>query len=401
MSTDNSNWPELEKKYYMPVFKRTPVVLARGWGMYVWDVEGNKYLDFVAGLAVNSLGHCHPVVTRALAIQAKQLIQTSNLYYSIPQLKLAELLVKNSCLDHVFIGNSGAEANEGAIKLARRYGKLKLDGAYEIITTHESFHGRTLATTAATGQNKFQEPYIPMPSGFINVDYNDIAAIRKATTKSTCAVMLEPVQGEGGVNVPSDNYLKEVRAWCDEKGILLILDEVQTGIGRLGTLFGYQQFGVEPDIMTLAKGLGGGVPIGAFLAKESASVFIKGDHGSTFGGNPLVCHVAYEVLSYIIKHKIPDQVQRVGNYLYDGLKELASRYDCIKIIRGRGLLLAVGFDADIAGDVAMKCLEKGLLVNPVKPNALRFMPPLIATEKDVDQALNILDKVLKERLLNG
>jgi acetylornithine/N-succinyldiaminopimelate aminotransferase len=397
LSTDKLNWIELEKKYFMLVFKRTPVVLARGRGMYVWDIDGKKYLDFVAGLAVNSLGHCHPVITGALNAQSKKLIQTSNLYYSMPQLKLAELLVNNSCLDHVFIGNSGAEANEGAIKLARRYGKLKLDGAYEIITTYDSFHGRTLATTAATGQNVFQEPYIPLPTGFINVAYNDIEAIKKAVGKTTCAVMLEPIQAEGGVNVPADNYLKEVRALCDEKGILLILDEVQTGIGRLGSLFGYQQYGVEPDIMTLAKGLGGGVPIGAFLANEKASVFVKGDHGSTFGGNPLVCNVAYEVLRYIIEQDLPGQVKRVGAHLQDGVKKLASRYSSITSVRGHGLLVAAGLNADISGDVAMKCLENGLLVNPVKPNALRFIPPLIATEKDVDKALSILEKVIKER----
>ena len=273
----------------MRTVTRVPVTLVRGKGARVWDDKGKKYLDFVGGWAVNSLGHCHPVLVKALTEQAKTLIQTSNQFYTIPQLQLAELLIKNSCLDRVFFCNSGAEANEGAVKLARRYGKLHLNGAYNIITTFESFHGRTLAMVAATGQNKFQEPYIPLPDGFVNVNYNDIEAIKKATTAQTCAVMLEPIQGEGGVNVPDDNYLKEVRAWCDEKGILLILDEIQTGIGRIGTLFGYEQFGVEPDIMTLAKGLGSGVPIGALLAKEKASVFSPGDHGSTFGGNPLVC----------------------------------------------------------------------------------------------------------------
>jgi len=397
LSINNTNWQELEKKVFMPVFKRTPVTLVRGKGMKVWDDTGKEYLDFVAGIAVTSLGHCHPVLVNALTKQAATLIQTSNLYYTIPQLQLAELLVKTSCLDRVFIGNSGAEAVEGAMKLARRYGKLKLDGAYEIITTHESFHGRTLATTAATGQNKFQEPYTPLPTGFVNVPFNDVEAIKKATTRLTCAVMLEPIQGEGGVNVPDDDYLRKVRAWCDEKGLLLILDEIQTGIGRTGSLYAYQQYGVEPDIMTLAKGLGGGVPIGAFLAKEAACVFKQGEHGSTFGGNPLVCAAGYAVLSYIIDNHIPGHVQKVGSYLYDGLVNLAGKYDAITGVRGKGLLLALGLKDEISADLVLKCMEKGLLVNNVKPDALRLMPPLVVTEKEIRKALDILDKVFKER----
>lgn len=397
MSIKITNWQELEKKVFMPVFKRAPVTLVRGKGMIVWDESGREYLDFVGGLAVTSLGHCHQVLVEALTKQAAALIQTSNLYYTVPQLQLAELLVKTSCLDRVFIGNSGAEAVEGAMKLARRYGKLKLDGAYEIITTHESFHGRTLATTAATGQNKFQEPYTPLPTGFVNVPFNDIEAIKKATTRLTCAVMLEPIQGEGGVNVPDDDYLRKVRAWCDEKGLLLILDEIQTGIGRTGSLYAYQQYGVEPDIMTIAKGLGGGVPIGAFLAKEAACVFKPGEHGSTFGGNPLICAAGYAVLSYIIDNRIPGHVQKVGSYLYDGLVNLASKYAAITGVRGKGLLLAVGLKDEISADLVLKCMEKGLLVNNVKPDALRLMPPLVVTEKDIRKALDILDKVFKER----
>ena len=244
------NWQELEQKLFMRTAKRLPVTLVRGQGVQVWDDQGKKYLDFVGGWAVNSLGHCHPVIVKALAEQAEILIQASNQFYTIPQVQLAELLVEKSCLDKVFFCNSGTEANEGAVKLARRYGKLNLGGAYEIITTRESFHGRTLAVVAATGQRKFQEPYIPLPDGFVNVDFDDIGAIKAATTARTCAVMLEPVQGEGGVNIPDDNYLREIRNWCEHRGILFILDEVQTGIGRTGTLFAYEQFGVEPDIMT-------------------------------------------------------------------------------------------------------------------------------------------------------
>jgi len=381
----------------MRIIKRLPVTLVRGQGARVWDSEGKQYLDFVAGSAVNSLGHCHPVVVKALTEQAKTLIHTSNLFYTVPQVQLAKLLVENSCLDRVFFCNSGAEANEGAIKLARRYGKLHLGGAYEIITTHGSFHGRTLATVAATGQNKHQQPYIPLPDGFVQVDYDDSEAIKVATSNRTCAVMVEPIQGEGGVNVPDDKYLKKVRAWCDEKGILLILDEIQTGIGRLGSLFGYEQYGVEPDILTVAKGLGGGVPIGALLAKEGASVFVPGDHGSTFGGNPLICATGLATLKFIIDNDIPNKVKKLGQYFIAGLEKLKAKFSFITEIRGRGLLLALGFTDDIAEELVLACLREGLLVNPVKPNALRFMPPLIITEKDVDEALGILDIVFSRR----
>jgi acetylornithine/N-succinyldiaminopimelate aminotransferase len=392
------NWHELEQKLFMRIINRLPVTLVRGEGARVWDTEGKEYLDFVAGSAVNSLGHCHPVVVKALTEQAKTLIHTSNLFYTIPQIQLAELLVDNSCLDRVFFCNSGAEANEGAIKLARRYGKLHLKGAYEIITAAGSFHGRTLATVAATGQDKHQQPYIPLPDGFVQANYDDIEAIKAATSNRTCAVMVEPIQGEGGVNVPHDGYLKEIRTWCDEKGILLILDEIQTGIGRIGTLFGYEQYGVEPDIMTLAKGLAGGVPIGALLAKERASVFVPGDHGSTFGGNPLVCAVGVATLKFVIDNDIPAKVKKMGQYFVAGLEKLKAKFRFISEIRGRGLLLALGLTDNIAEELVRGCLKEGLLVNPVKPNALRFMPPLIITEKDIDEALSILEKVLARRL---
>jgi acetylornithine/N-succinyldiaminopimelate aminotransferase len=392
------NWQELEQKFYMRIINRLPVTLVRGKGARVWDTKGKEYLDFVAGSAVNSLGHCHPVVVNALTEQAKTLIHTSNLFYTIPQIQLAELLVGNSCLDRVFFCNSGAEANEGAIKLARRYGKLHLKGAYEIITAAGSFHGRTLATVAATGQDKHQQPYIPLPDGFVQANYDDIEAVKAATSNRTCAVMVEPIQGEGGVNVPQEGYLKEIRAWCDEKGILLILDEIQTGIGRIGTLFGYEQYGVEPDIMTLAKGLAGGVPIGALLAKERASVFVPGDHGSTFGGNPLVCAVGVATLKFIIDNDIPAKVKKMGQYFVAGLEKLKAKFSFITEIRGRGLLLALGLTDNTAEELVLACLKEGLLVNPVKPNALRFIPPLIITEKDIDEALNILEKVLARRL---
>ncbi len=391
------DWQQLEQKFYMQTMKRVPLTLVRGQGAKVWDEQGREYLDFVGGWAVNSLGHCHPVVVKAIKEQAQNLIQASNQFYTVPQVQLAELLIQNSCLDRVFFCNSGAEANEGAAKLARRYGKLYLNGAYEIITTHQSFHGRTLAMVAATGQHKFQEPYMPLPNGFKSVDYNDIRAIRAATTEQTCAIMLEPIQGEGGVNMPNERYLKEVCDWCREKNILFILDEIQTGIGRTGTLFAYEQFDVEPDIMTLAKGLGSGVPIGAFLAKEQVSVFAQGEHGSTFGGNPLVCAAAYATLKFIIDSGIPEKAKRTGRYLAEGLESLKRQFDFITEVRGRGLLLALEFDSDIAEAVTMSCLNKGLLVNRLKPNALRFMPPLIIVEKEVDEALGILKSVLSGR----
>lgn len=389
-----TNWQELENKFYMHTFTRVPLVITRGEGARIWDDNGRQYLDFLGGLAVAILGHSHPAVTKALTEQAQTLIQTSNLIYTVPQLRLAELLVQNSCFQQVFFANSGAEVNEGAVKLARRYGKLKLNGAYEVITVLNSFHGRTLAMLAATGQPNFHEPYEPLPIGFKNVPFGDIEAIKQATTKETCAVMLELVQGEGGVNTASEQYFKAVREWCDEAGILLILDEIQTGMGRLGTLWGYQQFGIEPDMMTLAKGLANGVPIGALLAKEKAAVFVSGDHGSTFGGNPLACAVGYTTLKYVIENNIPGNAGTVGGYFVAGLEKLKQKYSFITEVRGRGLLLAVGFNKEIAQAVLNTCLENGLLVNKVKPNALRFVPPLIITKKDVDEALEILDKSL-------
>ncbi len=390
-----SHWQELEHKYFMQTVERTPITLVRGQEARVWDEAGRQYLDFVGGWAVDSLGHCHPVVVQAVTEQVKTLIHTSNQFYTIPQIQLAELLVQNSCLDRVFFGNSGAEANEGAVKLARRYGKLYLDGAYEIITTYASFHGRTLAMVAATGQAKFQKPYTPLPVGFVSVVYNDVEAIRAATTHKTCAVMLEPLQGEGGVNLPDEGYLAAVRDWCIEKGILFILDEIQTGMGRTGTLFAYEQYGAEPDIMTLAKGLASGLPVGAILAKDRASVFTPGEHGSTFGGNPVACAAGYATLKFIIENDIAGNARRVGEHLASGLESLKQKFQFVTDVRGRGLLMAMEFSRDIASSVVAACLDRGLLVNRLKPNALRFMPPLIISNGEVDEALDILDKSLE------
>ncbi len=391
-----SNWQELANKYFMNTVERVPLTLVRGEGARVWDESGREYLDFVGGWAVNSLGHCPPAVVAAVTEQVRLLIQASNQFYTIPQIRLAELLVNNSCLDKVFLCNSGAEANEGAVKLARRYGQHYLNGAYEVISAFGSFHGRTLGMVAATGQAKFQKPYIPLPTGFVNVEYNSIEAIKAATNDRTCAVMLEPVQGEGGVNVPADGYLTAVREWCDRKGILLILDEIQTGVGRLGTLFAYEQYGVEPDIMTLAKGLASGLPIGAILAKQRAAVFVPGEHGSTFGGNPLACAAAYATLKFVLDNDIAGNTKKVGQYLISELERLKRKFKFITEIRGRGLLVAMEFSRDMAQPVLTACLGKGLLVNCVKPNALRFMPPLIIGNDEVDEAITILGGVLTE-----
>jgi predicted acetylornithine/succinylornithine family transaminase len=382
----------MERKYYMFVVRRQPVVIVRGQGTRVWDEEGKEYLDFTAGWAVNNLGHCHPAVVDAIRSQAATLMQTSNQFYTIPQLQLAQALVENSCLDRVFFSNSGAEANEGAVKLARKYGKLHRNGAYEVITALNSFHGRTLAMVAATGQPHYQENWKPLASGFVNVDYNDLSAIKRATNDRTCAVMLEPVQGEGGVIIPEEGYLKAVRQWCDQNNLLLIFDEVQTGLGRLGTLWGYQAFGVEPDVMTLAKGLGGGVPIGAFLAKEQCAVLEPGDHGSTFGGNPLTTAAANAATRYLIENDIPSRAREMGAYLKKGLEALKAKHSFITEVRGMGLLIAVLFSSDISGKVVSACNREGLLLNPVRPNAIRLMPPLTISRQEIDEGLQRLER---------
>ena len=394
--TKSSEWIASEGRYYAQTVRRQPVVLVRGQGTRAWDAEGKEYLDFVAGWAVNSLGHCHPVVTQAIVEQATTLVQTSNQFYTIPQLLLAQLLIDNSCLDLVFFGNSGAEANEGALKLARKYGKQHRDGAYEVITAFSSFHGRTLATLAATGQPHHHEPFVPLQPGFVHVEYNDVEAIMNVTTDKTAAVMLEPVQGEGGVNIPDDDYLKRVREWCDKQGLLLLLDEVQTGLGRLGSLFGYQEYGVEPDVMTLAKGLGYGLPIGAFLSKKSCMALAPGDHGSTFGGNPLTTAAAYAGTKHLIENHIPDHAGLMGERLLDRLRELKSRFSFISDVRGKGLLVAMEFESDISGQLLTHANEAGILLNGVKPNAVRFMPPLTITAEEIDQGMGRLEEALRK-----
>ena len=394
--TKSEEWIAIEQKYYAQTVRRQPVVLVRGQGTRVWDADGKEYLDFVAGWAVNNLGHSHPVITQAIVEQAGTLLQTSNQFFTVPQLMLAQLLIDNSCLDRVFFGNSGAEANEGALKLARRYGKLNRDGAYEVITAFNSFHGRTMATLAATGQPQMQEAFQPLLPGFVHVDFNDVEAIMNATTDKTAAVMLEPVQGEGGVNIPDDDYLRRVREWCDRNGLLLILDEIQTGMGRLGSLYGYQEYGVEPDVITLAKGLGYGVPIGAFLSKDAAMALVPGDHGSTFGGNALTTAAAYAGTKFLIDNDIPAQVKILEPHLLDRLNQLKARFSFITEVRIKGLLAAIYFDGDISGQVLTLANQAGLLLNGVRPNAVRFMPPLTVTAEEIDEAMARLEGALKQ-----
>ncbi|HEX8949014.1 MAG TPA: acetylornithine transaminase [Dissulfurispiraceae bacterium] len=387
-------------RYLMHTYNRFPVVLRKGRGIRVWSADGKEYLDFVGGIAVNVLGHCHPKVVVAIQKQAQRLIHVSNLYHIEPQIKLARLLVTHSFADKAFFCNSGAEANEAAIKLARKYAKEHFDESrYEIITALNSFHGRTLATVTATGQEKFQKGFEPLMPGFKYVPFNDIGALESAITQNTCAIMLEPIQGEGGVKIPSDDYLSKVRELCDSHGLLLILDEVQTGIGRTGKLFAYEHYGVTPDIMTLAKGLGGGVPIGAMLATEKvASAFAPGNHASTFGGNPLVCTAAVATLETILEDGfVLDHCNRMGKYFIERLEQLKGYYEQIIAVRGKGLLIAMELTRD-GMPIVKACLERGILINCTGGNILRFMPPLTVEEKDIDHLAETLDELLGKAL---
>lgn len=390
---------EESARYLMNTYNRQPVVIRKGRGTIAWSTDGKEYLDFVGGIAVNVLGHCHPRVVIAIQKQAQRLMHVSNLYYIEQQIKLAKLLCAKSFAERVFFCNSGAEANEAAIKLARKYAKEN-DGQdkYEIITALNSFHGRTLATVTATGQEKFQKGFEPLMPGFRYVEFNNIEAIKAAINENTCAVMLEPIQGEGGVKIPSYDYLKKVREICNDNNILLILDEVQTGIGRTGKLFAYEHYGIEPDIMTLAKGLGGGFPIGAMLATEKiASAFQPGSHASTFGGNPLACAAAIATVETILEDGfILDNCNRMGDYFIKRLRNLKDYYpEKILDIRGKGLLVAMEVNTDGAS-IVKACLERGALINCTSGNVLRFMPPLIVEEGEIDQLVDILEEVLGE-----
>ena len=386
----------LADQHIMNTYRRAPIALVKGEGAKLWDASGREYLDFVAGIAVCNLGHSHPKVVKAIKKQAKELMHVSNLYYTKPQGEVAALLTKHSFADKAFFCNSGAEANEAAIKLARKYAHENLGAdKFELITMKDSFHGRTMATITATGQEKFQFGFTPLLDGFTYAPFNDPAALEAAISPRTCGIMLEPIQGEGGVIIPDDGYLANVREICNRHKILMIVDEVQTGIGRTGKLFAYEYSGVKPDIMTLAKALGNGFPVGAMLATdEVARAFSPGNHASTFGGNLLAMAAAKATLKTLIKDGVLDHCQKMGNYFLAKLHDLKARHAFISEVRGRGLMLACSLTIDGA-DIVQSCQEKGLLINCTGGKTLRFVPPLIVEEKDIDAAISILDDVME------
>jgi len=386
---------EREARTYMHTFRRQPLTLVRGQGTRVWDDAGRSYLDLVAGIAVNILGHAHPAVTAAIARQSRTLLHASNLYYTLPQIELAELLVPMTGMDAVFFTNSGAEANEAAIKIARKWGKRYKDGAYEIVTALNSFHGRTLATVAATGKPAYQAPFAPMPAGFTHVPYNDLDALDAAIGPQTAAVLLEPIQGEGGVYPAAPGYLAAARRLCDERGALLMFDEVQTGMGRTGTFLACQGESVAPDVVTLAKGLGGGVPLGAALARGTANVFEPGDHGSTQGGNPLASAAGAATLRTLEQENLLEHAASVGAYFMERLGELPARGLPVTEVRGRGLMLALEIDGD-AAQVVTRARERGVLINNTGPTTVRMVPPLILSRAEADEAVGVLVEALAD-----
>ena len=389
---------EQDHKYYMPVFSRYPLVITHGEGPYVYDNEGKKYIDFLAGIAVNVLGHNHPALVNAICEQAHKVIHCSNLYYTEVQAELVTMLAKLSGFDKIFLANSGAEANEGALKLARKYGKTFSADKVEIIAADHSFHGRTLATLTATGQPKYQKGYEPLPQGFLHVPFNDLAALEAKMSEKTCAVLLETIQGEGGIHMPREGYFAGVRKLCDKYHALLVLDEIQCGMGRTGSMFAYQLFDVKPDIATVAKGLAGGVPIGAFMATDKvAKVFTAGDHGSTFGGNPLASAAGVAVLKTIASEHLLANVTTVGQYLFDKLVGLKAKYPkLITEVRGKGLILGAQLTQP-GRSIVEACLTKGVIINCTAGDVLRFVPPLNITTAHVDEVVTVLDEVLSQQ----
>lgn len=386
-----------DKNCYMNTFgDRTPVAFTHGKGSTLYDQNGKKYIDFLAGIAVNCLGYGDEGLINAITDQASKLIHCSNVFYIEQQTQLAEKLFNLSGGYKVFFANTGAEANEGAFKLARKYFYNKNQGKYEIISANNSFHGRTLATAAATGQEKYQKPYSPLPQGFVNVNYNDLAAIEAAINEKTAAVLVETIQGEGGVIKCDEAYLKGLRKLCDDKGILLIIDEVQTGIYRTGKPFSFQHYGIKPDIFTLAKGLGGGVPIGAVLAlPQIADAFCPGDHGTTFGGNPLACSAGNYVLNKLHSEDFEQTVTDKGNYFASKLKSLSNNHSCIKEVRYLGLLVGMELDSNVNGkDITKAALAEGFIINCAGHNTLRFAPPLIIKQEEIDALAEMLDRIL-------
>jgi predicted acetylornithine/succinylornithine family transaminase len=391
----NAEITNLTDQYIMKTYGRLPIAFVKGEGCRLWDADGKQYLDFLAGISVLGTGHCHPKVVAAICEQAGQIMHTSNMFQIEPQAKLARLLVENSCADRVFFCNSGAEANEAAIKLARKWAGLHLaDGQRTIITALNSFHGRTLAAVTATGQPKYHAPFAPLPGGFDYVPYNDLEALTARVDDTVCAIMLEPIIAEGGILVPTVEYMQGVRKLCDDKGILLILDEVQTGLGRTGKLFGYQQFGIEPDIFTLAKALGGGFPIGACLAKDSASAFEPGNHASTFGGNHLACAAGLAAVGVILDDDLTGNAERVGQLLKDELLAMKSEVPLVAGVRGKGLLLGLELSEPKGTELDAACREAGLIVNKLGDQLLRLAPPLVLTEAEAREGLAILKSAM-------
>ncbi len=392
---DTKTLIQWSESYLIDTYARYPLCLVRGEGVRVWDSDGKEYLDFTGGLVVLALGHCHPRVVGTIQEQAATLIHTSNFFHNPPTIQLAKLLVEHSFADRVFFSNSGAEANEAALKLARKYAKEAFSSdRYEIIATRNSFHGRTLATVTATGQEKYWHGFEPLMPGFKHVPYNDLRAMERAIDNRTAAILVEPLQGEGGVMVPDDGYLPGLRKLCDEAGVLLILDEIQTGMGRTGALWAYQHAGVEPDIMTVAKALANGIPIGATLATERvAGAFTRGSHGTTFGGNPFATAVGLTTLTTLLEDRLPERAAKMGRLLMDRLQALKPTRPIIREVRGRGLLIGIEMTVP-AGDAIAKCREQGLLVLPAGENVLRLAPPLTVQETEVERALAILDSAL-------
>lgn len=387
---------DLDKQYVMNTYARLPVVFVKGSGAKLWDIDGKEYIDFVGGIGVASVGHAHPAVAQAVCEQSKQLIHTSNLFYTEPQALLAEKLVGLTFPGKVFFANSGAEANEAAIKLARKYANDAGIGACVIVTAEQSFHGRTLATLAATGQPGKHEPFQPMPAGFIHVPFNSIVALQEAAKSGVCAIMLEVIQGEGGIRVASPDYLEAAREICDAAGALLIIDEIQSGMGRTGKLLAYEHFGIEPDIVTIAKGLGGGIPIGAAVASDKVhETFEPGDHGTTFGGSPLAAAAALAAIKAIEDESMIANAARQGEYLAEKLLEMQEATGEISEIRGLGLMAAVELVKPAAGEAVLNCLEKGLVINKTSETTLRFLPPLMINESDIDEMIDVLQTVLE------
>jgi len=385
---------ERERSLLMNTYSRQPLAITGGHGVWVTDSDGRELIDLVAGIAVNVLGHAHPALQRALAAQAGHLVHTSNLYYTEPQLELAQRLVDSAFPSRTFFCNSGAEAVEAAIKLARKWGRVHRGGAHVIVCARGAFHGRTLGALAATANERYREPFEPLPRGFVHVPYNDAGAIEAAIDDATCAVLLEPIEGESGVHPLDPGLLRDIRRICDERDVLLILDEVQTGMGRTGRWWAHQHDGVAPDVMTIAKGLGGGVPIGAVLAAPRADVFEPGDHGSTFGGGPLACAAACAVMQTIADDGLVEHAAAMGDYLAESVSGLAPAAP-IDHVRGRGLMLGVGLTVDSAPRVAAAALDAGLIVNAIGSRTLRLVPPLVITRDEIDEAVRRLARAFE------